>query len=259
MKSLGIALAALNRRSDDIAANASQARERADAADKAVTDLRASVQDVAQECACRNFAGRTRRLAKAHRRARAIRQGRARRDRQGVVGRHRRAAGLERGGAARRGRARRAVRRRARAGQVARRRRQGAWRRSSRSRRPACRATQRWRTSCARCCRPCCKLRRAGAATAASSTGCRPMPASSCASARSTRRPATIRPRCWRASRVDAAQGRHRGRARRSRQARRRHARAGAGLDRQGARRARPRSRPRVSSPPTRARALGPR
>ena len=40
MKSLGLALAALNRRSDDIAANASQARERAEAAEKAVTELR---------------------------------------------------------------------------------------------------------------------------------------------------------------------------------------------------------------------------
>jgi hypothetical protein len=48
MKSLGIALTALNRRSDDIAATAAQARERADAAAKAVTDLRASVQDVAK-------------------------------------------------------------------------------------------------------------------------------------------------------------------------------------------------------------------
>ena len=48
MKSLGIALAALNRRSDEIAATASQARERADAAAKAVTDLRASVQEAAK-------------------------------------------------------------------------------------------------------------------------------------------------------------------------------------------------------------------
>ena len=48
MKALGIALAALNRRSDDIAANAAQARERAEAAEKAVTDLRASVQDAAK-------------------------------------------------------------------------------------------------------------------------------------------------------------------------------------------------------------------
>jgi len=48
MKSLGIALTALNRRSDDTAATASQAGERADAAVKAVTDLRASVQDAAK-------------------------------------------------------------------------------------------------------------------------------------------------------------------------------------------------------------------
>ena len=37
MKSLGVALTALNRRSDDIAANAAQARDRADAADQRVT------------------------------------------------------------------------------------------------------------------------------------------------------------------------------------------------------------------------------
>jgi hypothetical protein len=48
MKSLGIALTALNRRSDDTAATASQAREHADAAVKAVTDLRASVQEAAK-------------------------------------------------------------------------------------------------------------------------------------------------------------------------------------------------------------------
>ncbi|HEX5212985.1 MAG TPA: hypothetical protein VFW22_14775 [Pseudolabrys sp.] len=48
MKSLGVALTALNHRSDDIAANAGQARERADAAAKAVTDLRAGVQEAAK-------------------------------------------------------------------------------------------------------------------------------------------------------------------------------------------------------------------
>jgi len=51
MKSLGVALAAVNRRSDDIAANAAKARESAEAAEKAVTDLRASVQDVAKSAA----------------------------------------------------------------------------------------------------------------------------------------------------------------------------------------------------------------
>ncbi len=44
IKSLGVALAALNRRSDDIAANASQARERAEAAQKAVADLQTSIK-----------------------------------------------------------------------------------------------------------------------------------------------------------------------------------------------------------------------
>ena len=44
MKSLGLALTALNKRSDDVATNATQARERAEAAEKAVTELRSSVQ-----------------------------------------------------------------------------------------------------------------------------------------------------------------------------------------------------------------------
>lgn len=48
MKSLGIALTALNRRGDDIAAGVAQARERADVAVKAVTELRASLQDAAK-------------------------------------------------------------------------------------------------------------------------------------------------------------------------------------------------------------------
>ncbi len=46
MKSLGVALTALNRRSDDVAANAAQARDRADQAVTAVDELRASIQDV---------------------------------------------------------------------------------------------------------------------------------------------------------------------------------------------------------------------
>jgi hypothetical protein len=48
LKALGIALTALNRRTDDASTNASQARERADAAAKAMTDLQASVQDAAK-------------------------------------------------------------------------------------------------------------------------------------------------------------------------------------------------------------------
>ncbi len=51
MKALGLALTALNRRSDDVAANAANARERAEAADKAVTELRASVQDLPKNAA----------------------------------------------------------------------------------------------------------------------------------------------------------------------------------------------------------------
>ena len=44
MKSLGVALTALNRRTDGIASDATQTRERAEAAEKAVTELRSSVQ-----------------------------------------------------------------------------------------------------------------------------------------------------------------------------------------------------------------------
>jgi hypothetical protein len=46
LKSLGIALTAINKRSDEVAANAAEARARADAADKALTELRNSVQDL---------------------------------------------------------------------------------------------------------------------------------------------------------------------------------------------------------------------
>jgi hypothetical protein len=46
MKSLGIALTALNKRSDEVAANATEARARADASEKALTELRNSVQDL---------------------------------------------------------------------------------------------------------------------------------------------------------------------------------------------------------------------
>jgi hypothetical protein len=46
MKSLGIALTALNKRSDEVAANAADARARADASEKALTELRDSVQDL---------------------------------------------------------------------------------------------------------------------------------------------------------------------------------------------------------------------
>lgn len=51
MKSLGVALAALNKRGDDIAGTATQARERAEAAEKAVAELRGNVQDVSKTAA----------------------------------------------------------------------------------------------------------------------------------------------------------------------------------------------------------------
>ena len=46
MKSLGIALAALNKRSDEVAATAADAHARADASDKAVTELRNGMQSL---------------------------------------------------------------------------------------------------------------------------------------------------------------------------------------------------------------------
>ena len=49
VKSLGSALTVLNRRNDAVAVNAAQAMEHADAATKAVAELRASVQDMAKD------------------------------------------------------------------------------------------------------------------------------------------------------------------------------------------------------------------
>lgn len=51
MKSLGVALAALNKRNDDIAGTVTQARERSEAAEKAVAELRGNVQDVSKTAA----------------------------------------------------------------------------------------------------------------------------------------------------------------------------------------------------------------
>jgi hypothetical protein len=51
MKSLGVALTALSRRSDTIAADASKAREGADAAQKAVADVRAGLNDAPRNTA----------------------------------------------------------------------------------------------------------------------------------------------------------------------------------------------------------------
>jgi len=49
MKVLGVAVTALNQRGDDASANATRAREQADAVEKAVTQLRGSVQDAAKD------------------------------------------------------------------------------------------------------------------------------------------------------------------------------------------------------------------
>ncbi|HZT26263.1 MAG TPA: mitofilin family membrane protein [Pseudolabrys sp.] len=57
MKSLGIALTALNKRSDDAAADAKQAEQSAAAAEKAVGELRTSVQSAKQQAASAVDAG----------------------------------------------------------------------------------------------------------------------------------------------------------------------------------------------------------
>jgi hypothetical protein len=49
MKTLGLAVTALNQRSDDASTSAAHAREQADAAEKAVAQLRSSVQDAAKD------------------------------------------------------------------------------------------------------------------------------------------------------------------------------------------------------------------
>src|SRR5665647_2816711 len=125
------------------------------------------------------------------------------------------------------------------------------WRRSRRSRRPACRRHRRWRRSCALCSPLCSRFPARRRRKAASWSGCRPMPADSCAFGRSMRRPETMPPRCWRASKstrprltlrprspISASSPTRRARRRRAGSRRRR--------------RARPRSRPRVNTPPIR-------
>jgi len=71
MKSLGIALAALNKRNDDAAANAKDAGERAAAAEKAVGDLRDSVQSAKQQASAAVDAGQ---LAAVQQRLAALEQ-----------------------------------------------------------------------------------------------------------------------------------------------------------------------------------------
>jgi hypothetical protein len=71
MKSLGIALAALNKRNDDAAANAQQASERATAAENAVSELRDSVQSAKQQASAAVDAGQ---LAAVQQRISALEQ-----------------------------------------------------------------------------------------------------------------------------------------------------------------------------------------
>jgi hypothetical protein len=71
MKSLGIALAAVNKRNDDAASDARQARERAAAAEKAVAELRDSVQHARQQAASAVDAGQ---LAAVQQRVAALEQ-----------------------------------------------------------------------------------------------------------------------------------------------------------------------------------------
>src|SRR5664280_1992868 len=125
------------------------------------------------------------------------------------------------------------------------------WRRSRRSRRPACRRHRCWRRSCALCSPLCSRFPARRRRKAASWSGCRPMPADWCAFGRSMRRPETMLPRCWRVSKstrprptlrprspISASSPTSRARRRR------------AGL--KGPKRARPRSRPPVNTPPIR-------
>jgi len=71
MKSLGIALAALNKRADDSAADARQAEQRAAAAEKAVADLRDSVQSASRQASAAVDAGQ---LAAVQQRVAALEQ-----------------------------------------------------------------------------------------------------------------------------------------------------------------------------------------
>jgi len=74
MKSLDVALTALNRRTDGIASDTTQARAQAEAAEKAVTELRSSVQ-IATTASAGLSSADSRRFAEAHRRSRTVRQG----------------------------------------------------------------------------------------------------------------------------------------------------------------------------------------
>ena len=153
MKSLGIALTALNRRSDEVAANAAQARERADAAAKAVTDLRTSVQETAKNSAGISPAeldALQKRIAALEQSAKAARADIAKASSADIAARLALSAAALRDAVA--------------SGapftaELAQAKSLGAdekiWRRSRRSRRAGVPAPRHWRRNCARCCRPC--------------------------------------------------------------------------------------------------------
>ena len=147
MKSLGIALAALNKRNDDAAANAKQAEERAAAAEKAVSELRDSVQSAKQQASAAVDAGQ---LAAVQQRVAALEQ--SMKDARAQIAANAttdQAARLALSAAALRDAVERGApyQSRTRAGQSARRRRCRAWRRSRPWPQAACRASRRWRAS----------------------------------------------------------------------------------------------------------------
>lgn len=78
MKALGLALTALNQRSDDAASSAARAREQADAAEKAVAQLRGSVQEATKDASAAvapaQFEGVQQRLAALEQSAKAARE-----------------------------------------------------------------------------------------------------------------------------------------------------------------------------------------
>ena len=121
MKSFGLALSALGKHDDDVAAQAAQARAQAQAAEKAVTELRASVQNVEKSAGAAVAPAALDAVAAAHRRARAIGEGCKRATREGDHGRNGRAPRLGRNGVAQRGDRRRAFCRRTQGSEIARR------------------------------------------------------------------------------------------------------------------------------------------
>ena len=177
-------------------------RERADAAAKAVAELRASVQDMAKNSAAGSYRRQNSMPCKsASRRLNnppSPRVTTSPRPRLPIFAAR---LALSAAALARRGHERRAVCRRTCAGQSARCRRERYWRRLRRSPHPACRARKRWRRNCVRCLPAMLKVSGAQAPRRLPRTiggQCRQTGAHP---SRSMRRRATMRPRFWRASR----------------------------------------------------------